>query len=160
MAEAKCPDCGGKLGVKAVKCRCGWVMLGAPRDSNTPPVKVIACCFDGCPEGAICRIFTKTGWANVCRTHYPALAREAPGYAPRSLAAEETRKIYERSYHYRQKHGGRPVEPLQDRSGLEAELAEIKRKMEAQRQPGSDDDLPLGIERDPLEQDFLDKAQL
>ena len=140
-----CSNCRRRLRADATSCLCG--KFGAASQIIR---RVITCCFDGCPEGAICRILTKTGWANVCLGHYPKLAREAPGYAPKSMAAEETRKIYEQSYHYRQEHGTRPAP--EDRSDLEAELAEVKRKMEAstERQPGSDDE---------LEQELLDRAQ-
>jgi len=139
MPEAsKCGDCGGKLGVKATKCRCGWVMPGAPRDSTARPVRVISCCFSSCLDGAICRIFTKTGWANVCRGHYRQVAREAGGYMPRSETAAAIRKIYEGSYHYRRKHG-QEKSPA-ERSQLDVELEAMRQRMQAGRQPGQDDE--------------------
>lgn len=159
----KCGDCGGKLGVRATRCRCGWVMPGAPRDVNAPPVKIIACCFSNCSDNAICRIFTSTGWANVCLAHYPQVARNEKSYSYNSPACVDARKVYEGSFHYRQKHGGRPAAPEDTQRTAElkqvaAELEEVRRRMEAAagRQPGEDDDLALGIGRDQLEQEFID----
>jgi len=148
----KCVECGGKLGVKATKCRCGWVMPGAPRDAGAPPPVLIACCFANCPEGAICRMYTKTGWANVCLTHYPKLETvPLRSNAPHIAAA---RKAYEGSFHYQQRHDGEA--PRQkDRTAIDAELAAMRTKMAEFRQPGQDDEeLPLGVARDPLEAEF------
>ena len=152
-----CHNCRRRLRADATSCLCG--KFGPAFQAHYAP-RLIPCCFDTCPEGAICRIHVSTGWANVCLKHYPQVARNEVPYSKNNETVAEIRKVYEQSYHYRQKHGGRPV-VLQDRSALERELAEVKRKMEAamQREPGSDDDLPPGIEQDPLEQEFLDKAQ-
>ena len=161
MAEApRCGDCGGKLGVKATKCRCGWVMPGAPRDAGTPLPVVIACCYSNCAEGAICRVFTPTGWANVCRTHYPTIELSKKSYAPANRAVSEGRKAYEGSFHYRQRHGGEAPRAA-DRSALETELEEVRRKMAESRarQPGQDDEeMPLGISLDPLEAELEGRA--
>ncbi len=32
--------------------------------------KVIPCCYVVCGVKAMCRVWTKTGWANVCVPHY------------------------------------------------------------------------------------------
>lgn len=66
MAESACPDCGGKIGVKATRCRCGWKMLGTPQQNDALRRPHIQCCFADCTNSANVRIWTKTGWANVC----------------------------------------------------------------------------------------------
>lgn len=147
-----CTSCKRRLKADAVTCLCGWSATGSQAVRA-----VIACCVEMCPEGAICRIFTKTGWANVCRTHYPTIERAS--YSVNSPVMKAARAAYEKSYDYRRRHGLEKVAPS-DRSALEAELAEVKRRMEAaapQREPGQDDDDPLAIAADP--QAYLDRAQ-
>lgn len=100
---SNCPECGGKLGVKATKCRCGWVLPGAAREVATPAA-VIPCCYSGCPEGAICRVPTKTGWANVCKTHYGQV--EIVRQASNSPTVIEARKAYEKSALYQRLKSG------------------------------------------------------
>lgn len=34
------------------------------------PERVIDCSHEGCRFGSIARIWTATGWANVCKSHY------------------------------------------------------------------------------------------
>lgn len=154
-----CPQCKRRLGAKT-SCKCGYVMPGGSTYSpGSPPVKVIACVHLNCIEPAICSIFTKTGWANVCRPHYPTIERAA--YSSNSLVMKELRKAYEGSYDYRRRHGlekgARP-----DRAAIDAELAEVKRRMEAARparEPGQDDEgLALCIGRDPLEAEFQNEG--
>ena len=104
---------------------------------ESQPRPHIDCCYSGCIDGAICSIFTDTGWANVCLTHYPKVKPSKKSYAPNSLAVIEARRAYENSPDYRRKHGiARSVE---DRSALEAELATVREKMSSFREPGSDD---------------------
>ena len=81
----KCPECGGKLGVEAIKCRCGWSAASQVREPRTVP-----CCFVGCIEKAMCRVWTKTGWADVCVTHYQEI--EIVPRPVHSPAVDEIRK--------------------------------------------------------------------
>lgn len=122
---------------------------------------MIACCFAGCGEGAICRVWTKTGWANVCKAHYPSIDRVPllQSMSPRSV---ECREAYKRSFAYRQKHGGEsPRSDIEERRRVEADLGVMRKRMAeaAGRQPGEDDDaMALGIPIDPLEQQFQSEA--
>jgi hypothetical protein len=34
------------------------------------PERIIDCCIGLCSQRAVCRVWTKTGWANVCTAHY------------------------------------------------------------------------------------------
>ena len=61
-----------------------------------PPEPFIQCCFQNCTERATIRMHTKTGWANVCRTHYPHLER-APVIA-RNPTVDAIREKYRRSF--------------------------------------------------------------
>lgn len=156
---SECSQCGGKLGVKATRCRCGWVMPGAAR-ADYVPEKIISCCFANCLEGARCRVYTKTGWANVCLTHYQKIDRVPQ---PRTMTpfAVACQQAWQNSYEYRKRHGLQRSAPS-DRAAIEAELEGVRKRMEASmpaREPGQDDDLPLGIGRDPLEAEFMDRAQ-
>jgi len=132
---SNCPECNGALGTRATKCRCGWKMPGTAQSFE--PKAHIDCCYAGCTEGAICKVFTKTGWANVCNTHYPKLARENAklSYSSDSPACIEGRKAWENSPDYRAKHG-LPAKKRDD--ALEAELAAMKDRMAAFREPGED----------------------
>lgn len=151
MPANTCPECAGKLGVKATKCRCGWVMPGTPRDVAGPAPVVIACCYSNCIEGAICRVWTKTGWANVCRTHYPRIEIE-----PRrsgSWYEMDCREAYQKSYAYRRKNGTAPAAGEPEAKRL-AEMKQLAQELEArrvamlgaqpEREPGGDDADPLG----------------
>ena len=94
-------------------------------------------------EGAICRLWTATGWANVCRSHYSKV--ETVPRRSESLTVREIREAYLKSAHARR---GGSIPPAQ----VIGELLP--------REPGDDrEDLALGIERDPLEQEFMDLAQ-
>ena len=131
-------------------------MAGKPKFVESTPRPYIACCFAGCPECAICRIFTDTGWANVCLTHYPKIKPSKKSYCPENLTVKEARRAYEASPHYRARHGG-VVAKTEERAALEAELAKVKERMAGFREPGSDDDLPLGIGLDALEEELADR---
>ena len=99
MPERKlCPDCGGSLGTKATRCRCGW---RASISVDAVPRFSISCCYETCLEGAICRVPTKTGWANVCRTHYPDI--EIVRKRSNSAVVQEIRQAYEGSFAFRHK---------------------------------------------------------
>ena len=114
-----CPDCGSNLGKSAYKCRCGWKAapaLGA--------VEHIDCAIEGCPLGARCRVFTKTGWANVCRQHYPTIERIP--YIQRSPVVDEIRKAFENSRYMQRK-----LEAGVDAARAETGFAAI-------REPGQD----------------------
>jgi len=133
-----CANCKRRLRQDATSCVCG--KFEGQSQIMRP---VIACCFQGCADGAICRLWTKTGWANVCRTHYGKV--ETVPRKVESVVTLEIREAYEKSAHFRRQHGGEAVPGT-----IGAALP---------REPGSDDDLPLGISRDPLEQEFLDRTQ-
>lgn len=121
--------------------------------------KVIACCYEMCDQPAICSVSTKTGRANVCRTHYTTIERwSAPTNTP---FANECREAYKNSYAYRQKHGIAAPDKSEQRKQIEAELEQVRQKMAESlaRQPGQDDEeLALGIARDPLETEFQNGA--
>ena len=65
-----CLDCGSPLGPKATKCRCGWKIEDKPA-----AVAHVSCSYDGCFKGANVRVWTRTGWANVCPLHYETVER-------------------------------------------------------------------------------------
>lgn len=106
-SPSNCPECGGRLGVAALRCRCGWSAAGAAAISHTPALQrpSIQCCFEGCPNPANVRLFTKTGWVNVCARvdpndktsvyHYEKIERAARrSDNPRS---EELREAWRKS---------------------------------------------------------------
>ena len=41
-------------------------MAAKPKFVESAPRPFIPCCFDGCTNNANVRVWTKTGWANVC----------------------------------------------------------------------------------------------
>lgn len=70
----ECPDCGGKLGKSAIKCRCGWT---ASFDQAKPAAKnqktLARCQHDPkCPYPA--RLKAKDKW--VCVVCYDAALRQ------------------------------------------------------------------------------------
>jgi len=147
-----CPECSGKLGNKATRCRCGWTQPGAPREvSGAPARPLIPCCFQNCLEGALVRVWTKTGWANVCVTHYPKI--ETVLRKVDSWQTLEVRKAYEASADYRRRHGVTPAEvaerEAETRKRVDLELAALREKnrQQQERVPGEDDE---AIETDPL----------
>ena len=68
MQQNQCPTCGTALGKNATYCGCGWRKL-KPRFevSRDDPVH---CAHEYCGISAMCKIKTKTGWANLCWQHY------------------------------------------------------------------------------------------
>ena len=140
-----CTKCNRRLRASAVSCLCGWSV-----SQSTGQAKAfIACCFSGCLEGAICSIPTKTGMANICRTHYVRVERYvAPSDTPYAV---ECREAYRRSPAYqRQQMGGYSGNIGASLTGTSAGPT---------RQPGQDDDeLPLGVARDSLEAEFMEGA--
>lgn len=56
-----CTTCKRRLRPNALSCLCGWSASGA-----VPVRQIIACCFQGCLNPANVRLWTKTGWVNVC----------------------------------------------------------------------------------------------
>ena len=165
MSTKLCDRCKRRLKADAMSCVCGWSASGA---TDFAPRAVIACCFSNCAEGAICRVFTPTGWANVCKSHYPKIELSKKSYAPTNQAVLEGRRAYEGSFHYRQKYGGEaPKTNLEERRALESELAGVREKMAAfaGRQPGEDSeedrpaDLPLGIPLDDFERELGERME-
>ena len=64
-----CPRCKTSIPDTARNCSCGWRKRGNVTDAyETSPV--VDCAHANCSAPAICRIKTKTGWANVCKNHY------------------------------------------------------------------------------------------
>lgn len=101
MPERKlCPDCGSGLGASATKCRCGWTYSG----NVVAFMPRIDCSFSGCSANAICRVFTKTGWAKVCMNHYERIEKLSPPHD--SPLVPQIRAAYEKSVAYRQKQAG------------------------------------------------------
>lgn len=137
-----CSNCKRRLRSDATSCLCG--KFGQESQSRQAHIQ---CCVDGCQNSANVRVWTKTGWANVCARvnanqvgvfHYETIE-----IVPRRTCTpfmEECREAYAKAM-------GRGVV-------IPGALKNI-----LPREPGSDDDLALGITRDALEQEFLDRAQ-
>jgi hypothetical protein len=83
-----CLSCGAPLGRGATKCRCGWTAT-----SSGDLQKHVDCCFVGCSKSGIVRVFTATGWANVCTLHYPEV-KQVPRVC-RNLHCEEIRAAFD-----------------------------------------------------------------
>jgi len=98
-----CPECGAPIGKGAYKCRCGWKGSASPSF-----VSAIACAYLPCEKPALCRVFTKTGWANVCTDHYGTAQFTRP--VANSPVVEEVLKAYHKSKAYAQKMGRDPGE--------------------------------------------------
>lgn len=65
-----CNKCGASLHDDATSCGCGWKKLKPKfEDKLDQPVP---CAHEDCNISALCRIKTKTGWANLCWQHYDA----------------------------------------------------------------------------------------
>ena len=62
--------------------------------ADLKPLPRVDCCFVGCEIPALARVFTNTGWANVCTEHYPQL-RNVPRVS-HSVQCEAIRKGYKR----------------------------------------------------------------
>mgnify|MGYP001614208056 CR=1 FL=1 len=91
----KCPDCFRKIRPDQIRCVCGWT-------SFTLQQMRVACCYLPCMENAIARVWTATGWANVCWPHYEKV-KTAPRRSE-SLTVRENREAYLKSRHA--KRGG------------------------------------------------------
>lgn len=124
----QCPDCGSGLGSKAIRCRCGWSAVGG----SIVPLPHIACSYMGCGTSAVCRVWTKTGWANVCLKHYEVI--ETVKRPSINLTTQEIKERYAARY-----------------------IPQIK----AERIPGADDEqksvsdlIPL----DDLERELMERA--
>lgn len=64
-----CPKCHDTLQIDARACQCGWTLKSAaPKEEKERPV--VHCAHETCDLPAICKIKTKTGWANLCEPHY------------------------------------------------------------------------------------------
>ena len=173
-----CSNCRRRLREGATSCLCG--KFGSMSQIFAAPIQ---CCFAGCIEPALCSLQTPTGRANVCRTHYPKVERD---YRPRVLSEQETacRRAYEKSPHFRrirdgltplesdvavllrepgsdeeesaaQDGGSQPVDASIERGSVSSQDAQARPIPAAPAAAG----LPLGIERDPLEQEFMDAMQ-
>ena len=86
----QCPDCGSGLGAKAIKCRCGWSAA-----ASVAPRPRVSCCYSSCLNEALVRVWTKTGWANVCEPHF--ITTESLPRRSESDAVREIREGYEKS---------------------------------------------------------------
>lgn len=135
-----CTNCRRRLRSDAISCICG--KFGQESQVRSVPIQ---CCFAGCPEASICRIFTATGWANVCKTHYPQVKESQKSYAYNSPTAVEMREGYQRSFLRRRLDGGQAV------PGTIGVIVP--------RQPGEDPVEPaLGIKVDDLERELAERA--
>ena len=74
-----CPKCDRELPVTAVKCRCGW--LAAKAD----PARVECEYTLGCPDNAILKEKTVTGWIKICEKHSMQLAQQKADAACQKL---------------------------------------------------------------------------
>lgn len=61
----ECPKCQQTLHATAKYCGCGWKYSYAQT-----PAPAVNCAYANCQTPAMCRIKTKTGWANFCDYHY------------------------------------------------------------------------------------------
>ena len=143
MAESACPDCGGKIGIKATRCRCGWKMPGSAQQNETPRRPHIQCCVEGCPNSANVRVWTKTGWANVC-ARVNASDIGTFHYEQIQQVPRVTHNPYLDALRAARRNGPKNIPEA---------IGNI-----IPREPGADDDLPLRIGRDPLEEEFADRA--
>lgn len=64
----QCPDCKQELGNRATYCPCGWRKAQSRTDKPEPVY--VPCAYADCGIAAMCKIKTKTGWANLCWQHY------------------------------------------------------------------------------------------
>jgi hypothetical protein len=64
----QCPECKTQLGLRAAYCGCGWRKTAPKReysqDASCP------CAHEGCGIAAMAKVKVKTGWANLCWSHY------------------------------------------------------------------------------------------
>ena len=60
-----CERCKRRLKPDAIACICGWTLAAAK-----PPSVGIQCAHSDCSINAKIRVWTRTGWANVCLVHY------------------------------------------------------------------------------------------
>lgn len=88
-ATKLCVRCKRRIEAAAISCVCGWT------ESQSTNRQHIDCCMDGCQRGALVRVFTKTGWANVCETHYPEVDVEPR--VNRNPTCEAIREAYRKS---------------------------------------------------------------
>lgn len=59
---------------------------------ESPVPHYIACCFSGCPNSAIIRTRTKTGWANVCADHDKLLVQKSADEYCKARGLDTTEK--------------------------------------------------------------------
>lgn len=98
VERKNCLECGSPLGRGAIKCRCGWKAEPEPEY-----VRSVACCYAGCPNNATMRVWTRTGWANVCPVDYEHIE-----IVPRVSESPIVKKI--REAHLKRKASQAPVE--------------------------------------------------
>lgn len=65
----QCNQCGATLHDGATFCGCGWKKF-AKKSNDYNDFPRVACAHETCGIAAMCRIQTKTGWANLCWRHY------------------------------------------------------------------------------------------
>ena len=72
----KCPKCPADLAENATYCGCGWKKLQPRFEHSRDPD--VSCAHEDCGIAAMCKVQTKTGWANLCWQHYDShFARQA-----------------------------------------------------------------------------------
>lgn len=60
-------------------------------EMEVAPIAKAPCCYQNCTVGALCRVWTKTGWADVCLDHYKVI--ETAPQPCNSLLAREIREL-------------------------------------------------------------------
>ena len=118
-----CAKCKRRLKADAVACLCGWTA------AHESMAQHIDCCFAGCGVPALARVFTDTGWANVCVDHYPQI--KAKPYIQPSPVVDEVLKAYRASQAYRNKNS----------LGAIGDLMPDRQADAALREPGMDDEV-------------------
>ena len=89
MSTKLCDRCKRRIKAEALTCVCGWSAA-----AGISGRRQAECCIALCDAPALCRVWTTTGWANVCPGCYPKIER-----APRrseSLTVQESREAYTR----------------------------------------------------------------
>ena len=134
-----CTNCRRRLRSDATSCLCG--KFGQESQVRRPHIQ---CCVEGCQNSANVKVWTKTGWANVC-------ARVNAG----DLG----------TYHYEQIEQVPRVTSNPYMDELRAARRNGPKKIPEAigniipRQPGEDREEPaLGIPIDDLEREFADRA--
>ena len=108
----KCPDCYRRIPEGRIKCLCGWSPLAASAVHMRGP----DCAHAECQSSALVRVYTPTGWANLCPEHYAKseIYKRPPSMSPTCVEIREA---------YQKKIASGAEQPLDiPEDALEAEL--------------------------------------